>query len=808
MTELRDELAGEPGPSGAPGPSGEPGLTGEPGPSVAPGSTAEATVKAEPSGRPSAWAIIRASVVLSLVTAALAGFGEGVVAAAKGGTSVLAAALGIALCGALLAVVAPVLGLVQGVAAWLVGNAVRRLGLTDWLFRHTTADRAAPRGPVIGFQAALLVVLPTTAALLVGLWVVQKAVATVQDPDLRAWLIVVAVAMLLAGGTLAGALVGRILLRPLGWIDRRWGLPWPRQAVARYLLFVLLPVVALLVPLILRHGAVLGRITLYLWLLLFLLAEGLLWLLWSWLGARRLRRPRRIRRVLVGLWALAIVGAGAAFELAPFSAGISVSRTMVARQSLDLLRHGTDVDRDGASSLFGGGDCGPFDGAVSPAARDVPGNGVDENCDGRDSDRGAGKQIDIGPWRSDQALLASKLKPRKYNIVWVISEATRADRCSVTGYRKRTTPYLEGIAKESLVFTRAYANAPATMLSFPSQFTGLRPGSITWKLGPKKSTKPRLQLTEKHLTIAERLREVGYRTGIVTGRYSKRVLYGMMQGFDKIADTWLDGRRMPWYARNAAVAATLALSFIEQGLLVAHSKKPFFLVVYTADGHDPYLRHKEGFPNFGRSASDRYDGEIAFTDRYMGMLIDYLRYRRPLWDNTVFIFTGDHGEEFGEHGGHKHAKTCYWESLRVPLVVRIPGLVGKRIDRRVPLIDIVPTLLDLLAVDPGGMTLDGQSLLIPAFAPEEASKERPVTCSVTSQKPADGRFMRRAIRLGDRLLIHNMLEGRYEFYDTKSDPRELNDIVGAHWQSAEVSELRELLAASLTGNLTTLEIPY
>src|SRR4029450_13047212 len=96
--------------------------------------------------------------------------------------------------------------------------------------------------------------------------------------------------------------------------------------------------------------------------------------------------------------------------------------------------------------------------------------------------------------------------------------------------------------------------------------------------------------------------------------------------------------------------------------------QPFFLLVYSSSPHDPYSKHAELAIDFGEEEMDRYDAEIAFTDRGVGFLIDYLKYRPPLWDNTIFVFTSDHGEEFGEHGGRIHAFTCYFESVHVPLM--------------------------------------------------------------------------------------------------------------------------------------------
>jgi arylsulfatase A-like enzyme len=109
-----------------------------------------------------------------------------------------------------------------------------------------------------------------------------------------------------------------------------------------------------------------------------------------------------------------------------------------------------------------------------------------------------------------------------------------------------------------------------------------------------------------------------------------------------------------------------------------------------------------------------------------------------LWDDTIFIVTSDHGEEFGEHGGERHGYTCYRESTHVPLLLHVPGLEGQRITQPVALVDIVPTVLELIGADAGGAELDGQSLLIPPLAPAHASVDRPIFCRLSARDASRG----------------------------------------------------------------------
>jgi arylsulfatase A-like enzyme len=121
----------------------------------------------------------------------------------------------------------------------------------------------------------------------------------------------------------------------------------------------------------------------------------------------------------------------------------------------------------------------------------------------------------------------------------------------------------------------------------------------------------------------------------------------------------------------------------------------------------------------------------------------------------------------------------------------------------VGLIDIVPTLFELLGIEDLDHELDGWSLLIPALAPREVDGDRPLYCSVLSQKARQGRFFRRSVRSGDRHLVHRTLAGEYELYDTRQDRAEKTNLVNAPEEVETLDRLKRQLAQSLTGNLAT-----
>jgi arylsulfatase A-like enzyme len=700
----------------------------------------------------------------------------------------LAGMLG-ALLGAQLGVL---IGVFQAVAVELVRWLGERTNLWTWITRHTDTDREAPREPVVGLHAAIAAAIVTGVGVLGVLVVVFDAVLGASDSGVAPRLAMIAVVVGIGGGVFAIVLT-QWLVRPVRWLDRRVTLPRPHNALGRYVCFVVVPVGLPLATILARDAAILGAYTVVLWVAVFLVFEGLLWFV----------APRAARQALWTVGAVrvaAVVVAVVAATLALFASQPSANeiarKGVYSRVAVGTLRNITDVDRDGSSSLYGGGDCAPFSAALHPRTFDVPGNGIDENCDGADAEARSGQVMAVPTFLGD--LSVAELEPRKYNIVWVIVDAARADHCHIHGYKPDTTPYLDELVKESLVFDNAYSQSSATMLSIPSMLTGLRPGGLDWV------KRRRLSLHERHTTLAEHLEQAGYRTGIVADKYIKDYIGGALQGYDVVEDNWLDGSRMPWYRRNAAVATTLAIRILERGRWL-NSETPFFLTVYSADPHHPYDRHGEGFPKLGSGKLGRYDSEIAFADRYTGMLVDYLRYNE-IWDDTIFVFTADHGEEFGEHGGEKHAATCHEESTHVPLLVRIPGVEGRKITQRVALTDIVPTLLEVLGLDQGQMELDGQSLLVPVFQPDAVPPDRPIFCDVLSQTTKQGEFFRQSVRIGERALFHDRVAQTFAYYDTTNDRAELSDILQSSGEDDTIARMKELLDAELVSNLRELRL--
>jgi arylsulfatase A-like enzyme len=231
------------------------------------------------------------------------------------------------------------------------------------------------------------------------------------------------------------------------------------------------------------------------------------------------------------------------------------------------------------------------------------------------------------------------------------------------------------------------------------------------------------------------------------------------------------------------------------------AKRPFFITAHFDDVHHPYRAFVgRSVPRFSHRNRDLsyYDRCIANMDNMLRPLISHLRHT-GVWDDTILIITSDHGEEFGEHGETIHSRSCYIESVHVPLIVRVPGFAPARVEQRVSLVDIVPTLVEALDLPRDGFDLDGQSLFVPAVAPERVTADRPIFCSIFQLLRGRKNFFTRSVRTQSHTLIHEALSDTVELFDNDADPREAKNIASA--EAGIVESLRETLKASLSGNL-------
>ncbi len=351
------------------------------------------------------------------------------------------------------------------------------------------------------------------------------------------------------------------------------------------------------------------------------------------------------------------------------------------------------------------------------------------------------------------------------NIILITLDTTRADRMGFLGSERGLTPNLDALAKQSVVFTRAYAQVPLTTPSHAALLTGTYPQfSHMEDLGaPLGADLPYLP---------DLLHHHGYHTAAFLGAYildPAATAPGFQRGFD-IYDANFHVRkpgedRYKSVERRAEDVANRAL-----GWLSHHQQRPFFIWLHFYDAHDPYDPPE---PFKTQYASFPYDGEIAYTDSIVGSLVEVLR-KHGLYQDSVIAIASDHGEAFGEHGEERHGMMLYDETIHVPLLLKLPAgrLGGKRVEERVALAEVAPTLLEAAGIA-APAAMQARSLFPFMDAAKSAAigqgktPERPVYSMTNYAHRAFGWSELRSWRTGKYLYVQ---APKRELYDQSSDP--------------------------------------
>lgn len=395
------------------------------------------------------------------------------------------------------------------------------------------------------------------------------------------------------------------------------------------------------------------------------------------------------------------------------------------------------------------------------------------------------------------------------NIILITLDTVRADRMGFLGSKRGLTPNLDALARQSVVFTHAYSQVPLTTASHATILTGTYPqfhqvNDFQVPLGKDLPYAPDI------------LRTAGYGTAAFVGSMvldpKQRFAHGFERGFntyDAGFQDWHPGLdRYHTKERRGDEVVRRALAWLNgEMLLKKNPTRPFFLWVHLYDAHYPYdppLRYKRKY------AAAPYDGEIAYMDSAVGTFLNSLR-ARGLYDGAVIAVMADHGEGLGDdgrgqgedhgedHGEDTHGIFLYDETIRVPLLIKLPGEVsaGKQVDTRVGLVDVLPTILQVVGV-PEPTELQGESLLgmmteapsadAGSSLPPEATQDRPAYSETDYPRLAFGWSSLRALRAGKYLYID---APRPELYDLSADPK------AEHNLSATAAAVTGTLAAQL-----------
>ena len=340
---------------------------------------------------------------------------------------------------------------------------------------------------------------------------------------------------------------------------------------------------------------------------------------------------------------------------------------------------------------------------------------------------------------------------RPANMLLITLDTTRADRLGCYGNDDIRTPNIDGLAREGVLFEQAYSVQPVTLPSHTSMLTGQYP----FTHGVRDNSVYKVKADT--VTLAERLKHRGYLTVAFVSAYILDHRYGLDQGFDYYNDRFIAPKqrgRLP-VDRRASEVSLLATDWLELKKDDV-AGQPFFMWLHYYDPHadyDPPEPYRSAYPN-------PYDGEIAYTDDWLGFLFDNLR-RRDLWDNTLVVLMADHGDSLGDHGEQTHGIFIYSATTHVPLLMRYPARVpkGRRISDRVSGVDLVPTILELLGM-PSGDEMDGVSL-VELITQQTPLKKRPVYSEVFIPR-SFGWSELRGIREGPLFYIEAPIPELYE----------------------------------------------
>jgi arylsulfatase A-like enzyme/Tfp pilus assembly protein PilF len=347
------------------------------------------------------------------------------------------------------------------------------------------------------------------------------------------------------------------------------------------------------------------------------------------------------------------------------------------------------------------------------------------------------------------------------NIVVITVDTTRADRMGFLGSKRGVTPNLDALARQGIVFERAYSQAPLTPVSHATIFTGTYPQFHT-------VTDFGHGLPALLPFVPEILQKSGYHTAAFIGSIILDPKANMAPGFDRGFDFFDAGFRMKRNRQESRYDTLERRGMDVVGHAIAWLTKnkdsPFFIWVHLYDPHAPY----DPPPPYDKRFADTYDGEVAYADAALGKLFTYLRVR-GLYDGALIAMMSDHGESLGDHGERMHGIFLYDETIHVPLLFKLPKelLAGHRVRSRVRLVDFAPTLLSMLSL-PLPPTFQGESLvpLMKSPAGVKPADDLPAYAETEYPHRAFGWSALRSWRAGKYLFVRAPVR---ELYDQSTD---------------------------------------
>ncbi len=360
-------------------------------------------------------------------------------------------------------------------------------------------------------------------------------------------------------------------------------------------------------------------------------------------------------------------------------------------------------------------------------------------------------------------------------IILISIDTLRADHLSAYGYRKLATPAIDTLARDGVVFERAYAHAVQTLPAHVSLLTGRLPfdtGVRDDEAGPG-------ALKAGERLLPQMLRDRGYATGGIVSSGLLRRETGISRGFDFFDD------EMP-QAQAAAAELTAgelrrdgaeSEAVAERWLTTVGSTR-IFLFLQLHEPHAPYAPPAQYRTSAAAGALSPYDGTIAYADEIVGRFIRFLK-THQLYDQSTIVLVSDHGEGLGDHGEQEHGLFVYEEAIHVPFIIKQAGGVdaGRRVADVVQQADIVPTVLDLARAPVPG-NLRGRSVKPLADGGRGRGVRRPDEAVYAEALYGQYRFGWAAVQTLTDGRFQFIRAPREELYDMERDPRQLENVSG------------------------------
>ncbi len=363
--------------------------------------------------------------------------------------------------------------------------------------------------------------------------------------------------------------------------------------------------------------------------------------------------------------------------------------------------------------------------------------------------------------KSSRKVEHSEAALKSINVVLITLDTVRADHLHCYGYEKIKTPYIDALAERGVLFEKAVTQAPLTLPSHASMFTGTNPN-----VHHVRDTGG-FALQSSSVTLAKILQNHGWNTAAFVSAFVFKRIIGFDQGFSAYDDRMPGGPNGESATRPANITVDHALAWLN-----TQSAQPFLVWLHFYDAHQPFNlpppQFREQYPG------NTYDAEIAYVDQQLGRFLGAVDKKSPP-GKTLIVLLSDHGEDLGQHGEYHHGIFLYDATVRIAWIMAGPGVpAGIHIQQQARTIDVLPTVLDLLG-GKASSAVQGTSM-VPTFS----GKQVPSTYSY--EETLFPKFMMnwaalRGVHTADWMYVR---APKPELYDLDRDPDELHNVIGAH----------------------------